>query len=374
MTNHAGSNLAEQHTAAAPGRGALVAIVVAVLAVIVAGAAAIGWAARQDATSGGSGESGGSAGSGSSGASDAPTGEADGPDCTEATVDVTDADELRAALDAARPGDVIAMAPGRYDGRFTMTAAGKPDAPITLCGSRDAILDGGGTDDGYVVHLDGASHWVLQGFTVRNGQKGVMADATTDTVIRDLDVSHIGDEAIHLRAGSTDNQVLHNTISDTGLRKPKFGEGIYIGTAESNWCDISDCEPDASDRNLIEGNAISNTTSESVDLKEGTSDGVLRDNTFDGAGMVEADSWVDVKGNGWLIEGNTGTTSPADGFQTHEILDGWGTGNVFRSNTADLGADGLGFSLKPERDNVVTCDNTVSGSGAELSNVECRDE
>ena len=266
------------------------------------------------------------------------------------------------------------LAPGRYAGRVTLTADGEPDAPITLCGSLDSILDGGSTDDGYVVHLDGASHWVLQGFAVRNGQKGVMADATSGSVIRDLEVSHIGDEAIHLRAGSSDNQVLHNTISDTGLRKPKFGEGIYIGTAESNWCDISDCEPDASDRNLIEGNTISKTTSESVDIKEGTSDGVLRDNSFDGSDLVEADSWVDVKGNGWLIEGNTGEQSPADGFQTHEIVDGWGTDNVFRGNTANLGTAGLGFSLKPERDNVLTCDNTVSGSGAELSNVECRDE
>src|SRR5699024_11419784 len=57
------------------------------------------------------------------------------------------------------------------------------------------------------------------------------------------------------------------------------------------------------------------------------------------SGIVDddtADSWVDVKGNDWLIEGNTGTASPVDGFQTHEILDGWGTGNVFRGNTADM--------------------------------------
>jgi hypothetical protein len=293
--------------------------------------------------------------------------------CPEATIDVSTEKELEAALEGARPGDVIALAPGRYTGEFIIAVAGEPDNPITLCGTSESVLDGGDTDGGYVIHLDGASHVVLQGFSVQNGQKGVMADATTHSVIRGLTVSQIGDEAIHLRAHSTDNQVLDNTISDTGLRKPKFGEGIYIGTAESNWCDISDCDPDASDRNLIEGNTISNTTSESVDIKEGTSDGVLRGNSFDGSGIVKADSWVDVKGNGWLIEGNAGTAAPDDGFQTHEILDGWGTDNVFRTNTADLTGSGVGFALEPERDNVVACDNTVTGEEAELSNVDCRD-
>ncbi|MFF2388513.1 right-handed parallel beta-helix repeat-containing protein [Agromyces sp. NPDC058104] len=346
------------------GRLALVATAAVVVAVIIAAAIALGWAVvGRDAA----GEAGNPVnGSATPGGSDAA--------CADATVNVSDEDELRRALAEARPGEVIALAPGRYEGRFRMTADGEPNAPITLCGTSDSILDGASTDDGYVVHLDGAAHWVLDGFSVQNGQKGVMADATTDSVIRGLEVSGIGDEAIHLRAGSSDNQVLDNTISDTGLRKPKFGEGIYIGSAESNWCEISRCEPDSSDRNLIEGNDISATTAESVDIKEGTSDGILRDNDLDGAAIAEADSPVDVKGNGWLIEGNTVEQSPGDGFQSQEIVDGWGTENVFRGNAANLAGSGLGFSLQPERANVLTCDNTVSGPGAELSNVDCRKE
>ncbi|MFF2277401.1 nitrous oxide reductase family maturation protein NosD [Agromyces sp. NPDC058126] len=347
------------------GRPALFAMAAAGVAVIIAAAVSIGWAT---ADRGGAGGAGGGAVDGS--ATQARSGAA----CADANISVSDEDELRTALENARPGDVIELAPGRYEGHFRMTADGESEAPITLCGTSDSILDGASTDDGYVVHLDGAAHWVLDGFSVQNGQKGVMVDATTDSVIRGLDVSDIGDEGIHLRAGSSDNQLLDNTISDTGLRKPKFGEGIYIGTAESNWCDISKCEPDPSDRNLIEGNDISNTTSESVDIKEGTSDGILRDNNLDGAAIHKADSLVDVKGNGWLIEGNTAEQSPGDGFQTHEIVDGWGTNNIFRGNAASLSDAGLGFSLQPERANVLTCDNTVSGPGAELSNVECQEE
>ncbi|MCC9206392.1 right-handed parallel beta-helix repeat-containing protein [Arthrobacter sp. zg-Y769] len=291
--------------------------------------------------------------------------------CPEPTVRVTTSTELENALDAARPGDVVGLAAGTYTGNFTASAEGTAEQPITLCGNAESILDGGTTDDGYVFHLDNSSYWALQGFTVRNGQKGVMVDQSTNNLIQGLTVTTTGDEAIHLRKFSTDNRVIGNTISNTGLRKPKFGEGIYIGTAESNWCDISNCEPDRSDRNSIEGNTITETTSESVDIKEGTSDGVLRANTFDGSGIIEADSWVDVKGRDWVIDGNTGINSPLDGFQTHEIIDGWGTDNVFRDNDAQVNGPGLGYSLKPVRDNIVECSNTASAAGEGLSNEPC---
>jgi hypothetical protein len=312
--------------------------------------------------------SGGNAPKGSAPPSSVPTAAAG---CPEATVTVRTERELDGALEEPQPGTVIGLADGVYEGNFTATGDGTAERPITLCGSAKAILDGGDIEDGYVFHLDQAAHWVLQGFTVRNGQKGVMADEVTHSVIRGLTVTKTGDEAIHLRRFSTDNLVIGNTISDTGHRKEKFGEGIYIGTAESNWCDVSNCEPDQSDRNEIAENKISATTSENVDIKEGTADGVLRDNHFDGADLEEADSWVDVKGKGWTITGNTGTDSPGDGYQTHEILDGWGTDNVFRGNTAQVNGPGYGYALTPALNNVVECSNRATAAESGLSNEPC---
>lgn len=304
-----------------------------------------------------------------------PSGGASGPavsaSCPAATLTVATSAELTAALAAPEPGTVILLADGVYVGNFVGTGAGAAGQPITLCGGKGAVLDGGGKEDGYVLHLDRASHWTLQGFTVRNGQKGVMLDETTQSVVQGLTVEGTGDEAIHLRRFSSDNLVAGNTVTGAGLRKPKFGEGIYIGTAESNWCDITSCEPDKSDRNEIRENTISGTTAESIDIKEGTSDGVLTGNSFEGSSIKEADSWVDVKGKGWRIERNTGKNSPLDGFQTHEILDGWGTGNVFRENTAEVNGPGFGYSLKPVRDNVVDCSNTASRAEQGLSNLPC---
>jgi len=307
--------------------------------------------------------------------SDDPGGvpENDGEACGDVTTTVTGSLDLQSALDAARPGDVIALTAVTYVGNFVMTVSGTADAPITLCGTAESILDGDSTDEGYVVHLDGASYWHLVGFTVTNGQKGVMADGTVGSVIERLTVHTIGDEGIHLRRMSTDNLVTGNSVSNTGLRRDKFGEGIYIGSAESNWGDITGGAPDTSDRNIVEDNTIWATTAEAIDIKEGTSDGVVRGNTFDGTAMTDdgGDSWVDVKGNGWLIEENTGVNAPVDGFQTHEILEGWGTRNVFRGNTANVNGPGFGFSLTPQRDNEVTCDNKASAAGEGLTNVTC---
>jgi hypothetical protein len=282
-----------------------------------------------------------------------------------------------AALAAARPGTTIHLADGSYRGTFVATAKAPADAPITLCGGRDAVLDGGDVDDGgYTLHLDGAAHWRVLGLTLTGGQKGLMVDAGVGNLIEGLLVRSTGDEAIHLRRHSTDNVVRGNTVRDTGLRKPKFGEGVYVGTAESNWCDLTACRPDRSDRNLVEGNDIAGTTAESVDVKEGTSDGVVRGNRFDGAGIVEGDSWVDVKGNGWVVEDNVGTTSPEDGFQVHEVVDGWGRGNVFRGNTAHVEGPGYGINAAGPRgmreSTTVACDNTASGARSGLTNVECR--
>jgi hypothetical protein len=291
--------------------------------------------------------------------------------CPAATVTVSDANGLAEALKNATPGASIALADGQYVGKFIAAVSGTADRPIFLCGGAGAVLDGDNVRGGYVLHLNKATHWRLVGFTVTNGQKGVVADSTVGSVIQGLTVHDVGDEAIHLRNNSTDNVVLQNTIRKTGLRRDKFGEGVYIGTAVSNWCTVTDCQPDRSDRNVVKGNNISQTTSESVDIKEGTTGGVLEGNTFDGSSLKGADSWVDVKGNNWLIKQNTGTNSPMDGFQTHQILPGWGDHNLFSGNVAAVNGPGLGFALRPTVANAVGCDNRATGARAGLSNIPC---
>lgn len=286
---------------------------------------------------------------------------------------VSDVRQLRTALAAARPGTSIRLAPGTYPGPVVVTGGGTAQQPITVCGGPGAVLEGGSIDAGYTVHLRGASNMRLSGFTVRGGQKGVMADGARGVLIDGLTIEGVGDEALHLRAGSSDNVVTGTRIRGTGLREPEFGEGIYIGSAESNWCEYSACGPDRSDRNVVEFNDIAETTSESVDIKEGTTGGILRGNTFAGTRITgKPDSWVDVKGNDWAIVGNSGVDAPKDGFQTHEILEGWGERNLFDTNSAVVGTDGYAINVtKRDRGNRVTCNNQATDAGAGLSTVAC---
>lgn len=262
--------------------------------------------------------------------------------CPRPTKTVSSAEELQQAIGAAKPGDVIRMAAGTYQGKFVAQASGTRDQPIYLCGEANAVLDGGGVKEGYAFHLNRASFWRLVGFTVRNSQKGVMADTTRGSIIQGLTVHSIGDEAIHLRNFSTGNIVQYNKIYNTGLRREKFGEGVYLGSAVSNWKPVTGGQMDKSDNNVVRGNVI-RATAEAIDIKEGTSGGRIINNIFDGSAITgdkHNDSWVDVKGNGYVIEGNTGKKTPLDGFQTHEIVKGWGTNNVFRNNNITLGGGG----------------------------------
>lgn len=305
----------------------------------------------------------------------APTGAAPGT-CPEGTP-VSSTAELAAALAAAEPGQTIALASGRYDAPVEITRSGAADAPITLCGPADAVLAGASTDTGYTLHLDQASWWVLSGFSVEGGQKGVMLDGSSSNVLAGIRVSDTGDEAIHLRAGSSDNRLEGVVVRGTGLRKAEFGEGVYIGTAESNWCDISDCGPDASDRNVVTGADIAGTTAEAIDVKEGTTGGELSGNTLDGTASTAVDSLIDVKGSGWLVTGNTGG-GPRDGAQVHVIVDGWGADNRFALNSFAVAADGYGVLLEGaarSAGNTVLCDNVAMVDGvsndAFVSNVGC---
>jgi hypothetical protein len=293
-------------------------------------------------------------------------------DCPSPTVGVSTAKQLTAALAAARPGAVISLARGVYRGKFVTSRSGTAKKPIYLCGARDAVLDGGGIKGGYVLYLNRASYWRVSGFTVQDGQKGVMLDGATGVGLQGLLVQQIGDEAVHLRRGSTLNVVRGLTIRQTGLRKDKFGEGVYVGSAQSNWCDVNKCRPDQSDSNFVIGNVFSATSAEAVDIKEGTSSGVVAGNRFDGAGITGADSWVDVKGNGWLISGNQGSRAPVDGYQVHEILDGWGYRNVFSANISAVNATGYAIKVtKTHNDNVVQCNNRASAAGEGLTNISC---
>jgi Right handed beta helix region len=325
-------------------------------------------------STGASAASSGAASAGSSpGAAAAPSSGAVSCPAAGATA-VSSASALSGALSTARPGEVIVLAAGVYNGDFVAAVSGTAGAPITLCGSRNAILQGDSTSSGYAFYLNHASWWRVEGFTVEGGQKGIMADGADHNLLNGLYVHGTGDEAIHLRSFSSDNTISHNVIRDTGSLKSFYGEGIYVGSAHSNWCQYSQCQPDGSDGNVLIDNNIMDTTAENIDVKEGTTGGKIIGNQFNGTGMVEsaATGWINVKGNDWTVQDNAGTDSDKNGYQVHQVYPGWGIGNVFIGNRAQVNGPGYGIYVQNKRlQTVVACNNVVTAAGSGFSTVAC---
>lgn len=284
------------------------------------------------------------------------------------TVKVTDGASLTSALSAAKPGQTIEMADGTYSGKFVINTAGQQGNPITLKGSRKTVLNGGDTGSGYTLHLNGADYWQLVGFSVTGGQKGIMADKTNHSVLSGLDVGNTGQEAVHLLNFSTSNVVQNSVIHDTGKGDPQFGEGLYFGTAKSNWAKKSGGKPDKSDNNKAIANTFKNTTAENIDVKEETSGGVISGNSFDGSGVSGAnfaDSVLDLKGVGYQVVNNVTTGASdklKDGFQTHVITEPATSGcdNTFQNNTFNVQLNG-GQQIALDK----KCGGSDSGGDAE---------
>jgi len=291
-------------------------------------------------------------------------------------VDVANAGELVQALAHARPGSMIRLAAGKYTGDFVGTIDGSAAEPIVLCGPNDAELSADSNNEDSFNLL--ADHWILSGFSITGGLRGLVVDGGNFNQFLTLTVASIGQEAIHLRSHSSDNLVHSCRIFNTGTQNAGFGEGVYIGSAESNWDRYTGSAntPDRSDRNQIISNVIGpNVRAEHIDIKEGTQGGVIRGNTFDGKGMSGdnyADSWIDVKGNDYLIEENVGTDAIEDGFQTHVVKDIWGHNITFRQNTARVNSPGYGINVSGKSSGVIVgCDNTAEGAAQGLSNLSC---
>jgi hypothetical protein len=316
-------------------------------------------------------------------------------------VDVSTAAGLEQAMATALPGDTIRLADGTYHAEPFTTVSGTAAAPITLVGSRNAVIVNDHFEasttpcptghTGYGIWLNGASYWNLTGFTVAYSKKGIVVDRATGVHIAGVLVHDIQDEGVHFRKSTTDSSIVGSTIHTTGLVQPGFGEGVYIGSAFGNWrCygENGPGTPDRSDRVQVIGNRFGpNIAAEHIDIKEGTVGGKVIGNFFDARGMTGAntgDSWIDAKGSGYEVTGNFGFYIPspgsvfADGYETHEQYNqGYGCGNVFRGNFSDLGGVGtLAFNITDQdmcaakgQPNIVYADNVVTGATVGLTNI-----
>ncbi len=301
---------------------------------------------------------------------------------TQSLIQVTTADELKQALQAVQPGQIIQLADGIYTGEFKATVSGTAEQPITVQGTAAAILDGKSTEVGYTFYLNHVNYWTLTGFTLRNAAKGVMLDNADHNRLDNLHIHTIGQEAVHFRTCSANNILQNSEIRNTGVITPGFGEGVYIGSDANAWPAYS-CDADGRDKS--HANQILNNTfgpdvrAEAIDVKEGTVGGKIIGNHFDASGLSGenfADSWVDLKGNDYHVARNEGwrgaTPHLRHGFETHFKAGKWGRNNFFYANLAHVEANGYGFHIDTDdaqHGNRVCADNSVFGADKGVTNI-----
>ncbi|HEX8395221.1 MAG TPA: hypothetical protein VF665_22930 [Longimicrobium sp.] len=289
---------------------------------------------------------------------------------------VADAAQLAGALASAQAGDLIVLADGVYRRyAFDITVPGTASSPITLCGSRNAVLRSTSLGAGGMIRLK-TSYWRLRGFSVDSSQIGIHVTGGRQNVLDSLSVTRTGLAGIKIHQFSRSNIVRNNYIDDTGLVTPEYGEGIYLGTDSAAWGG----QADTSDSTQVLNNRFGpRVRSENVDVKEGTTGGTIAGNQFNGQGMIAAasalphwvDSWVDVKGNGYVIRDNRGEYTLEFGIDVYSKVAGWGRNNQLLNNTFDLrGANGYGFHILAQP-NLVSCSNTVVNAGKGFANVTC---
>lgn len=178
--------------------------------------------------------------------------------------------------------------------------------------SNPAILDGAGWDNsGYTLYIRG-DYWEIRDLKIRGGAKGIILDNANHCSIVNCEVYEIGQEAIHVRDGSSYTLIENCYAHDSGKLNDGFGEGIYIGSDNSVWADgdgvvtgekgklySKECHYNTV-RNCTLG---PNITAEPIEIKEGTTNTIFEYCVVRGPGVSGnnyADSHFDIKGC-WAI-------------------------------------------------------------------------
>ena len=295
--------------------------------------------------------------------------------CPTATTTVSTAAALVTALSKATAGTVIRMEPGTYTGQFKFSTSGTAAAPIWLCGPRTAIITNGSVSTGHGIMVSSKHDIVVAGMTVRDNFKGLTVIDSQRITATDLLIENVGYEAVHFRNQTTDSVLKYSTVRNTGWSTAKYGEGVYIGTSDSNWCKYNSCLPDRTERILVYKNVFTSIAAQAIEAKPGTAERRNRRQP-DHRQAPPVTAWVLIKGNNWLVADNKGSGSAEFGYGTNGSVAGWGEDNIFtRNQAANTASYGIWIHKPNNVDlrNRVSClmTNTATPSGA--TNVACEE-
>jgi len=234
------------------------------------------------------------------------------------------------AADQVGPGDTVHVLDGEYEG-FYMTTSGTPGNPITFIAEGPSVeitADNPVTPDG--INLEGASHVVIDGFTVNDRSRaGIRAVTAKFVTVRNC---HLGSNGVWgILTGFVDDFVAENNVA----HHSEDEHGIYV----SNSCV----------RPIVRGNIVYSNAGNGLHFNGDESLGgsglieealvennVIYDNGELGGSGINMDGGV----NG-IIRNNLLFENHASGISLYRIDASAGaSGNLVVNNTIVQAADG----------------------------------
>jgi hypothetical protein len=218
-------------------------------------------------------------------------------------IEIAPGADLRAAINALRPGEELVLAGGTYDfsSGFRVTVAGTAAQPIVMRskdGQRAVIRQSNAGQN--VFEISASRYFLVRGVEFTGGSHGVRLMDSDYITIEDCEIHDTGDVALSANSGGTYEglRLLRNHIHHTD----GTGEGMYLG------CNDDACRVANS---LIEGNYIHHTNGptveqgDGIELKEGSYGNTIRDNVIHDTNYPGIITYSAV-GNGAanVIEGN----------------------------------------------------------------------
>ncbi|GLQ30285.1 hypothetical protein GCM10007876_07630 [Litoribrevibacter albus] len=222
-----------------------------------------------------------------------------------------------------------------------------------------------------------SSFVVIEGFMISGGLYGIRSVDSHDLFIRNNWIESVGQEGILLtvdrcRSSSENYLIAKNKILSTGRKNSQYGEGIYVGSGKESNCGVKNV--------AIEGNSISHTTNEAIDIKYNVSDVLIKNNdisdvdlAFNGVITLSTSDFPKVDGRYQVISNRISNFSNRNGYKAVAVA--VGNGSALISGNVVINKDGLFVKyykslLSNSFDRVVIESNSLSG-GITYSNICC---
>lgn len=289
---------------------------------------------------------------------------------------------IQKAIDMALPSETIYLLPGEYFQDVISKRNGTSSAPITLTGTRDAIVKGGGKDR--VIEIN-HSYIILSGFTIDGAYGNIESPSgyrdkliyglgkeksggVTGLKIVNMKIKNAGGECIRLRYFAKRNEIGNSEISNCGVYDFRFGdggkngEGVYIGTAPEQLTDGKNptSDTDKSMENWIHHNTFDTQGNECVDIKEGSENNIIEYNDCTGQKDIESGGF-DLRGSSNIIRYNKSYKNLGAGVRLGGDMEYDGILNsVYGNEIVENGSGGVKIQRIPQ-DSI--CGNTMRHNG-----------